>query len=71
MKLAGSRLLLIAAAVGMITAVSSPAFAWTCTAKAEHGKSYSAFGFTPKSACWHAMYKCKAAKGDECKVVKK
>ena len=66
------RLLLIAAAVGLATAATTPAFAWTCTAKAGHA-SYLAYGFTPGSACWHALNQCQIknakAKG-ACKVVK-
>ena len=72
MKIVGSRLLLIAAAVGLATAATTPAFAWTCTAKAGHA-SYLSYGFTPGSACWHAMNQCQIknakAKG-ACKVVK-
>ena len=73
MKLAGSRLLMIAAAVGLMTAASSPAFAWVCTAKAGHSAAYTAYGFTPTSACWHAVYKCQqqSAKAKLCKAVKK
>ncbi len=66
------RLLLIAAAVGLVTAASTPAFAWTCTAKAGNA-SYLAYGITPGSACWHALNQCqiKHAKAKAaCKVVK-
>ena len=71
MKLTGSRLLLIVAAAGLMTATAAPAFAWTCTAKAVHGKSYTSFGITPKLACWKAMDMCQDAKAKSCKVVTK
>lgn len=71
MKLTGSRLLLVAGAAALMAATASPAFAWTCTAKAAHGKSYTVFGITPGLACWKAMMICQDDNAKTCKVVKK
>jgi hypothetical protein len=60
MKLAGSRLLLIAAAAGLMTAAASPAFAWVCTAKNARGAHYTAYGVFAAGTCSRAIIKCQA-----------
>jgi hypothetical protein len=60
MKLAGSRLLLIAVAAGLMTAAASPAFAWVCTAKNARGATYTAVGIVPALVCERALVKCRA-----------
>lgn len=60
MKLSGSRLLAVAAALGLMTAASSPAFAWVCTAKNARGALYSAVGIFRAGTCERALIKCRA-----------
>ena len=60
MKLAGSRLLLIAAAAALMTATASPAFAWVCTAQNARGAHYTAIGIFPPGTCTRAVIKCRA-----------
>ncbi len=60
MKLAGSRLLLIAATAGLMTAMASPAFAWVCTAKNARGALYTSIGFFQAGTCNRALIKCRA-----------
>lgn len=60
MKLAGSRLLLIAAAAGMVAATATPAAAWVCTAKNARGAHYTAVGVLPVLVCERALAKCRA-----------
>ena len=60
MKLAGSRLLLIAAVAGLMTAAASPAFAWVCTATNARGALYTALGVFPPGTCKRAMAQCRA-----------
>lgn len=71
MKLAGSRLLLIAAAAGLMTAVTSPAFAWVCTAKNARGAIYTSIGVFPPNTCARALAKCRydSARPRTCRVV--
>ncbi len=59
MKLAGSRLLLIVAAAGLMTAAASPASAWVCTAKNARGALYTAVGIYPSGTCSRALAKCR------------
>ena len=60
MKHAGSRLLLIAAVAGLMTAAASPAFAWVCTAANARGAHYTAFGVFPPGTCSRAIAQCRA-----------
>ncbi len=59
MKLVGSRLLLIAAVAGLMTAAASPAFAWVCTAKNARGALYTSIGFFQAGTCSRALAKCR------------
>lgn len=60
MKLAGTRLLAMAAAVGLMTVAASPAFAWVCTAKNARGALYTAVGIFRAGTCDRAIIKCRA-----------
>lgn len=60
MKIAGSRLLLVAAAAGLMTAAASPAFAWVCTAKNARGALYTSVGIFAAPTCSRAMAQCRA-----------
>jgi hypothetical protein len=59
MKLAGSRLLLIAAAAGIVAATATPAAAWVCTAKNARGAFYTSVGILPALVCERALAKCR------------
>ncbi len=60
MKLAGSRLLLVAAVAGVMTAAASPAFAWVCTATDATGARFMVAGPIRPSTCNFALTKCRA-----------
>ena len=61
MKLAGSRLLLIAVAAGLMTAAASPAFAWVCTAKNARGAHlHRGRRRCRLLVCERALVKCRA-----------
>ena len=59
MKLALSRVLLIAAAAGMVAVTATPAAAWVCTAKNARGALYTAVGIFPAPTCSRAIAKCR------------
>jgi hypothetical protein len=70
MKSVGSRMIVAAAAAGMMLA-ASPAFAWVCAAKNARGAVYTSIGVFPGGTCTRALAKCRAdsvAPGT-CKVI--
>ena len=72
MKLAGSRLLLIATVAGLMTAAASPAFAFVCTATDGTGARFMVDGPNRPSTCNFALAKCRAKSvyPRTCRVIK-
>jgi len=59
MKGVHSRILVAAAATGMMLA-ASPAFAWVCTAQNARGAVYTSIGIFQGGTCSRAIAKCRA-----------
>jgi hypothetical protein len=58
MKLAATRLLLIAAAAGLMTVAASPSFAWYCSTKNARGAVYWETGPLESGTCARALSRC-------------
>lgn len=59
MKLALSRIVMVAAAAGMLAATAAPASAWVCTARNARGVHFTAVGVFPPTVCERALFKCR------------